>query len=188
MTDTTLATVQQLAAFLQTTIDDTDASATLYLQIASDMVRDYLQQQLDFTADDPFLADPIGGAYVVLPELPVTDVSLVEVFADAAWSTVDPVNYTVSKRLGIVAGRPGCGVFWPSDPESWRVTYSHGFADIPESIVGAVLGVAARAYATPVGVDSERIGGYNVKYAMQASGFSPIEQAGLNRYLVPRVA
>jgi hypothetical protein len=39
-----------------------------------------------------------------------------------------------------------------------------------------------------VAVDSERIGGYQVKYAIESAGFSPIELAALNRFRVARVA
>ena len=188
MTDTALASPAQLGAFLQETIAPDDTSALLYLSIASGMVRDYLHQQITEEVGDVLLADPIDGSYVLLPELPVSAVSLVETFDGITWTTVAPANYTVSKRLGMLAGKPGTGVQWPSEPESWRVTYSHGFNEVPDSIVGAVLGVAARAYSSPVAVDSERIGGYQVKYLIESAGFSPLEKIALDRYKVPGIA
>lgn len=183
-----LATPAQLSAFLQQPLDDFDASALLMLDIASGMVRDFLQQDLTPAVDDVLIVDPVNSAYAVLPELPITDVSLVEVFDGTTWSAVLPAFYTVSKRTGLVSAVPNTGIQWPADPESWRVTYSHGFTTIPASIVGAVLGVAARAYASPAGVDSERIGGYQVKYGMEADGFSAIERKGLARHINPRIA
>lgn len=183
-----LATVAQLRAFLNegTTPVDADPAATLMLQIASGMVRDYLQQNITQVVDDVVLLDPING-YLLLPELPVTAVSLVETFDGTAWSTVDPSSYSVSKRLGMIGALPGF-TLWPVLPESWRVTYTHGYAVVPDSILGAVLGVAGRGYASPLSIDSERIGGYQVKYAMESDGFSAIEKVGLNRYLVARVS
>lgn len=189
MSDTPLATVGQLAAYMKETIAADDASALIYLQIASGLVRDYLQRELTAATADVVVLDPLDGAYIFLPELPISAVSLVEVFdhSTQTWSTAAAGTFTVSARLGIIAGRPGVGVCWPSDPGSWRVTYDHGFDDIPDGIVGVVLGVAARGYATDPGVESERIGGYNVKYSTD-SDFSAIEQKALNRYLLPRVA
>jgi len=56
------------------------------------------------------------------------------------------------------------------------------------TIVGVVLGVAARAYSSPAGIDSERVGGYQVKYNMEAEGFTGIERKALARYINPRIA
>jgi len=188
MTDTPLATVDQLASFMQLPLASDDPTATLLLDIASGMVRDYLKQQLDQATDDVVLLDPINGAYLMLPELPVASVSLVEYLdasvSPAVWTTADPSTYTVSARLGMIAGSPGCGIYWPSTPASWRVTYTHGYSPIPSSLVGVVLGVAARAYSSPAGIELERIGGYQVKYAVEAAGFSAIELITLNRYKV----
>jgi len=189
MADTALATVNQLGAYLKQTFATDDPSAVLYLSIASGMVRDFLQQEITAVTDDVVLLDPIDGSFLLLPELPVTDVSLVETFDGTTWTTADPTTYTVSKRLGMIAGKPDVGVTWPTDPETWRVTYDHGYATVPDAIVGVTLGVAARAYATEPGVDLERVGGYQVKYAtVEADGFSPIELKALGRYMTPRVA
>ena len=186
-----LATPAQLGAFMQQPLADTDATALLLLDIASGMVRDFLQQQLDAVAGDVVLLDPVGTT-IFLPEMPVTAVTLVETFNNSVvpgvWSTADPLTYTISKRLGIIAALPYTGVTWPSGPESWRVTYSHGYAVMPSTIVGKVLGVAARAYASPAGVDMERLGGYQVKYSMETGGFTPSEEKALARYVNPRIA
>lgn len=196
MSETPLATVQQLASFMQLSLASDDPTATLMLQIASDMVRDELKQDLDAVPNDVVVLDPINAAYVVLPELPVADVTLLEILdttqTPAVWTTVDPSLYTVSLRLGVIAGLPGCGVFWPPTPGSWRVTYSHGygvgttplpgFPVLPNSLLGVVLGVAARAYSSPASIEQERIGGYQVKYAVEADGFSPLESKTLANY------
>lgn len=187
---TALATPAQLAAYMQTTISDTDTSALLILQIASGMVQDAIQQNISAVNNDAILVDPIDGAYALLPELPVTAVTLVEISSDngATWTTVPATNYTVSLKQGIVSAVPNCSTSYPSTPGSWRITYSHGFATVPDAILGVVLGVAARTYSAPAGVDSERIGGYQVKYQMLADGLSPIEKSSLNRYVVPRIS
>lgn len=192
MSETPLATVDQLAAYLQQPLATGDPSATLMLTIASAMVRDELQQEITAVAGDVALLDPINGAYVLLPEMPVTAVTTVETYDNTVtpgvWTVQDPTTYTVSMRLGIIAALPGLGVTWPTTPESWRVTYDHGYMVVPDGLVGVCLGVAARTYSTPAGAESERIGGYQVKYAMQADGFNPLEKVVLDRYRLGRVA
>lgn len=182
-----LATVDQLAAFMQLpSLASDDPTATLLLDIASDMVRDKLKQQLDATTDDVVELDPINGATIRLPELPVTNVTLVEYLdstvTPAVWTTADPSTYTVSRKTGMITVKPWSGVCWPTDPESWRVTYTHGFTTLPSSLLGVVLGVAARAYASPASIEQERLGGYQVKYAVEAAGFSALELQTLNTY------
>jgi hypothetical protein len=188
-----LATPAQLGSLLKETIGPTDASALLILDIASGMVRDHLELNgyaLDAVTADVVLLDPVAGGIVLFLEgLPVTAVTLVETFDGTVWTTVAPATYTVSKRLGMISALPYTGVTWPSDPETWRVTYNHGFVVLPSSILGVVLGVAARAWGNPGGtVASETFGPHSVKYAMEAGGFSPIEEKALARYVNPRVA
>lgn len=187
MSDTPLATPAQLGAYLQEDIPDSDPSALLYLAIASGMVRDYLQQEIT-QATDTVLLDPSTGLTLLLPELPVTAVSLVETFDGTAWTTAAATSYRVSLRTGVVSAVPYTGIQWPCVAESLRVTYTHGFPTVPDTIVGAVLGVAARAYSSSAGAESERIGGYQVKYQMESEGFSAIEKMGLSRYMVARIA
>jgi hypothetical protein len=185
---TSLATVDQLAAYLQQPITAGDPAATLMLQIASGAVRDELQQDLDYVAHDVQILDPINGWTIVLPQMPVTDVTLVEYLdANQVWTTADPALYTVSLRTGIIQAMSYTGIPWPAVPASWRVTYSHGYNPIPDGLVGVCLGVAARTYSTPAGTESEKIGGYNVKYAIHADGFSPVELKILSRYRLGRV-
>lgn len=193
MSDAPLATVAQLAAYLQQPLADNDASGLLYVQIASAMVRDYLQQTITSVTGDVVLVDPIPGYgfSILLPEMPVTAVTLVETLDDSVipsvWTTADPTTYTVSLPLGVVAAKPYTGVTWPTDPGYWRVTYNHGFTAVPDGLSGVVVSVAAREYASPAGVDLERVGGYQVKYSI-GGGFTDLEQKILNRYLLPRVA
>lgn len=183
-----LATVDDLASFVQSTLDPADPSPALYLSIASGMVRDYLQQEITQVVDDIVYCDPVGGSFVALDELPVGSVSLVETTADggATWTTADPTTYTVSRRTGLIFAKPYTGVCWPGDPESWRVTYTHGYATVPDTIKGICLSVAARGFSIPVGVDSERVGQRQVKYDL--GELTDVQELALSRYRVARVA
>lgn len=182
-----IATVEQLGDFLGQTIAN-DSAAQLYLDIAAGMVRDYLHQELTYHIEDSVVLDPINGANVLLPELPVEKVTKLEVQIDGAWTTVDPTRYVVSAATGFVVGLPHSDIRWPFTSGTWRVTYTHGFQDVPDTIRGVVLGVAARGYASPVGVQQERVGNYQVRYAVESAGFSPIERAALARYVQARIA
>ncbi|MEO7018341.1 MAG: hypothetical protein ABI067_17675 [Leifsonia sp.] len=190
MTDTPLATTDQLGAYLQQTFDPADPSALLVLKVASAIIRDFLQQEITAVAGDVVVLDPIDGAYGFLPELPVTAVTLFETYdrTTSTWSTADPTTYAVSTRLGVVTALSGSGVSWPADPGTWRVTYNHGFATVPDGLMSVCVSLAARIYVTEDGIDMERIGGYQVKYQSDADGFSPLQLKILGRYISPRIA
>ncbi len=183
-----LASIDDLNNFSQLAIDPSDTAAAFLLKVASGMVRRYLDQDITAAVADVEYCDPIAGC-VLLAQMPVKSVSLVETTTDGVtWTTVDPASYTVSKRTGVVAARPWSGVQWGSDPESWRVTYTHGFDDVPDELKGVVCSVAARFYSTPSGIDMERTGQRQVKYNLESAGFDPMEKLILSAFRIPRVA
>ncbi|MDP9184812.1 MAG: hypothetical protein M3O29_03970 [Actinomycetota bacterium] len=184
-----LATVADLNNFSQLALDPADTSAAFLLSVASGMIRRYLEQDITVTTNDVEYADPVGPV-VLLRQLPVTSVSLVETTTDGGvtWTTVAPANYTVSKRQGVVAARPWTGIQWGADPESWRITYTHGYATVPDEINGVCCSIAARFYSTPAGIDMERTGQRQVKYSLESAGFSGMEAMVLSAFRNPRVA
>ncbi|MFJ4166292.1 hypothetical protein ACIPY5_12110 [Microbacterium sp. NPDC089698] len=182
--DEPLATVGDLAAFLQEQIPPDDPSALLYLRLASGQVRDYLGQHLTKVDDDAVELDPYESRVVFLPELPIVSVSQVETLSDGVWTVRDPAEYTVSKRTGRIRVLTGG---WPCSDGSWRVTYTHGLDVIPDGIVSVVLSVAGDGYSTPVGVDNERIGQRSIKYTARAREFSDVELAALDSHRLGRI-
>lgn len=188
MSDTPLATVAQLAAYLKITLDPADATATLLLDIASGVIRDYLDQEVTTVAADVVLLEPPAWqAQIMLPQVPVAAVSLVETFDGTNWNTADPSTYLVSLRVGTITGINVYPNSWPSNPGTWRVTYDHGFTDIPATLTGLTLKLAANQWTTPNGIDSESLGGYSVKYAMQQD-FTAIEKRAIGKYMNPLVS
>lgn len=183
-----LASIDDLNNFSQLAIDPSDTAAAFLLKVASGMVRRYLQQDVTAVAGDVEYCDPVAGG-VLLSQLPVTAVSQVETSADGVtWTAADPASYVVSRRLGIVSARSGYGVHWPSTPESWRITYSHGYETVPDELKGVVCSIAARFYSTPAGIDMERTGQRQVKYNLESGGFDPMERLILDGFRIPRVA
>lgn len=189
-TPSDLITVAELADYTQLPLLDTDQSTLFIIKVASNMVRDYLHQDLYFVASDIAYCDPLNGQSVFLDQLPVARVLTVEYSVDSGVTWVIPpaTSYTVSRRTGIVAAKPYSGVPWPSDPESWRITYDHGFNPIPDTIKGVVSEIGGRIYASPIGVDLERIGQRQIKYAVESTGLSPLMQIALDHYKVTRIA
>lgn len=187
---TDLASVEELAAYSQQSIDPDDPAALFLLKVASGMIRTYLGQTVTFVENDVEYVDPVNGSFATLSEMPVASVALVEVSHDGGltWTAVPPTAYKVSRRTGTISVRHGGGVRWPTDEESWRVTYSHGYEAVPPELAGVCCGLAARYYSTPVAVDMERIGQRQVKYNIEANGFSPLESLALDGVRLARVA
>jgi len=184
-----LATVEDLNRFSQLGLDPADPSAVFLLTVASGMIRRYLGQDITQVTGDVEYVDPVGGAYAFLAQLPVQSVLSVETSADGStWDLVPPENYTVSRRLGIVYAKPYTGERWPSEPESWRVTYWHGYATVPDELKGVCCSIAARFYSTPAGIDMERTGQRQVKYSLESAGFSGMEVMVLASFRTPRIA
>lgn len=188
-----LAEPADLGRFLGETIPDTDTRALLLLDLASGQVRTYLGHPVIEVTETVEL-DPLPGACVLLPAAPVTAVHEVATAGPAGWLARDPADYAVSKATGMIRGRStgridlGYRGQWPTDPGSWRVTYSHGYPTVPSTVLGVVLAVAARLWVTPQGVDSERVGDYQVKYTAAGGVFTTVEQAALDRYRLLGVA
>jgi len=182
--------VDDLGKYMQQTIAADDPTAGFLLLVASGMIRAYLGQTVSQVIDDVEYVDPVNGSFAALSQLPVTAVSLVEVTNDGGttWTPVPATAYKVSRRRGTISTRWGNSVRWPSDEESWRVTYTHGFGSVPPEIIGVCCGLAARYYSTPVAVDMERIGQRQVKYAIEADGFSPLESIALAAFRVGKLA
>jgi hypothetical protein len=185
-----LATVENLAAYAQQSIAADDASANFLLLVASGMIRAYLGQTITQVVDDVEYVDPVNGRFASLAQLPVVSVSKVEFTYDSGenWTLVPATAYKVSRRLGTITARRGSTVRLPFDEESWRVTYTHGFEEVPAEIVGVCCGLAARYYSTPIAVDMERVGQRQVKYAIESEGFSALESLALSQFRLARLA
>lgn len=189
-TSTDLASVEELADFSQLPLDTDDATAGFLIKVASGMIRTYLGQIVTLVEDDVEYVDPVNGFFASLEQLPVVSVSQVEVSSDGGltWAVAPPSSYKVSRRTGTIATRSGTVVRWPSDEESWRVTYTHGFESVPPELVGVCCGLAARYYSTPIAVDMERVGQRQVKYNIEAAGFSAMESMALSAFRLARMA
>ncbi len=159
------------------------ARAQALLSDASAVVRAYTRQNFDLVTDDEVVLRATGGR-ISLPGRPVQGVSRVEVIGG---SDALP-DFTLADWLfdGIDTVRIGEGAavinlpeaWWDDDgyPGTYRVTYTHGYAEVPAEVLSVVCGVVLRVLTNPSGYRSETVGSYSVTYAVPATG----EQLGTN--------
>lgn len=153
--------------------------ATVLLGDASAAVRRYTGQTFAVVASDPVILRPVG-AFLVLPQLPVTAVEEVRGLAEEGvpgdplsgwtWDGLDRIDITT---VGLF-GDPWWP--WPYGPDSFRVLYDHGPDAVPDDVITVVCGMVLRVIFAPSpseGMSSERIGQYSYQMSQQVNGGSP---------------
>ena len=193
MTLPALATLDDVAAIIGrplTSIETTNG--TRLLGMASGMVRRYTRQQITQTVDDVITLNGVWGHSLPLPQRPVQSVKSV-LFGNAtapstSWKLVGDDLFIGSGSYqpdygylnnmttalwgpaGSVMGPSATGANWQGPQTNVTVTYTHGYAEVPYDIVNEVAGMVALQLSTSVGVDKERIGGYQVDYQRGEGG------------------
>lgn len=166
------ATTAHMMDFLQLEIEH-EAAAMRALAEATAAVRNYCRQYFELVAGEEITLDCNGGTKLFLPELPVTAVTAV--VEDGEALTVDD-DYKLGQH-GILH-RMGGGQ-WASGIQIIAVTYSHGYANLPEDIVAVTTRAACRAYQAGLraaevdgvlGISSKALGDFSVTYASEAGG------------------
>ncbi len=194
-------TVSDIAAFLQITIADDNASVLRAIEEASETIRNYCHQRIDEAEDDELTIDCYGGTKLFLPELPVTGVASV---VEDGETLTDGTDYKLGQH-GILYRLNGN---WKTGVQVITVTYTHGRSAIPDDVKAICVRAAARAYQAGLrmaamegvpGVQAQSIGDYSVQYAGEQGGGSsdggilgasaapvllPSEKRILNRYRV----
>lgn len=179
-----LATADELEAYAQQGTLDA-AAADLALRLASAAVRRHTRQTLTFVGGDTVELE--GGERVLkLPQRPVVvdasnPLTVVEI-PDGSGVEVPAVEGTAFIRYGseLRRGEPLYGqtrlMGWPWGRPAgiWadrvRVTYSHGWTEIPDEIVGVCLDLAAATLSNPNRLRSEAVGGESVTYTVETFG------------------
>ncbi|MET9147306.1 hypothetical protein [Streptomyces sp. NPDC004042] len=163
-----LATVDELAAWMQRDPDELPEGAELVLDTASAIVRAEARQR--FTRGTTTVALAPRGQVVTLPQRPVVDVELVR----AGGRELRPDEYRLWRDELWFAGSFGSVV----------VTYTHGYGQVPADVRAVVLTLAGRVLNNPADLRQESVGSVNVTYAAETIGASlaPIERDQLARY------
>lgn len=179
-----LATVADLEAYAQRGSLDA-AAADLALRVASAAIRRHTRQTITFVENETVLLEG-GERSLKLPQRPlvvdgshpltvveIPDGSGVELSAvegrdfirqGSELSRGEPF-YVSTRTMGWPWGRP-FGIW----ADRVRVTYSHGFEEIPDDVVGVCLDLAAATLSNPNRLRSEAVGGESVTYTVETFG------------------
>lgn len=154
------ATIADLEKVLGRDLPAQDPPALFALDSATAMVRAVLGQYIEEVEDEVITLDGTGTRVLLLPETPVSDVSLIEIDGEELDS-----DYYQWSADGYVRKLNGV---WIGDLRSIEVTYSHGYATTPALIVSVTANLAARLLDTPLVIRQETIGAYSVSYTSSA--------------------
>lgn len=209
---TLLASMEDFAHSRGVGFDPTDIQAMIALEGASGVVRAYCNRIFDYAEDEEITVAPHGTAGLLLPEIPVHEVSEVTLVAPNGDETaLDVTDWFVDGATGILYRISTTGTYpWYWDWASWyrypsaarvRVTYTHGYnlpgealiegvPDLPAEISLVVMQIAARnfTYAAQGGqlVRSKSVGSYSVTYetssAESTSSLLDTERLVLEKY------
>lgn len=168
------AAVSDIAAFLQVDIDTPAklVAAEAALVAASAAIRNYCKQTISLVEDDEITLDSAGGMRLMLPELPVLEVT--EVIEDEETLVVDD-----DFKLGQHGILHRVGRTWAVGIQIVTVTYSHGYTIIPDDIIAVCTRAAARAFQAGLraaetegvpGISSKALGDFSVSYQAEQGG------------------
>lgn len=169
--------------------------ATILLDTATAAIQAYTGQTLSLATSTAITLPGNYTGRLDLPERPASAPTLVKL-GDTTFS--EDVDYVFDGQWSLYRGLAAVGVFNATLPESFltgyadwggpqtqiTVTYTHGFATIPNDIKGVCLALAARSLQSPDGVNSESVGSYSVSYSRTGGAVSLLteERAMLDRY------
>lgn len=186
------ATEAELEAYTGASIDT--SRATILLDVATAAIKAYTNQTLSRVTNDTVILPGNHTNTLELPERPVISIGAVSI-GDTAL-TVDS-DFVWDGRSGLLRGTAVSGVLvindgplvsgtgdWGGPGAQVSVTYTHGFATIPDDIKGVCLALAARSLQSPDGVNSETIGSYSVSYSRTGGAVSLLDEERrlLDRY------
>ncbi|MFF3552935.1 hypothetical protein ACFYXL_05905 [Streptomyces tsukubensis] len=162
-----LATLDQLAGWMQRDRAELPAGAALVLDVASSVVRGEARQGFTRGTSSATLY-PDRGA-VLLPQRPVIGVQSVrrgtELVPADRWRLV-------RDRVHVLGD------------QAVTVTYVHGYATVPGDVLAVVLTLAARVLGNPRDLRQESVGSVSVTYSAETIGASlaPADRDLLARY------
>lgn len=157
------ATAADLAELLGETFDATrTAQANAALELASATIQGWTRQTIELVAGDTVTLRGTWDEELVLPQRPVVAVTAVSV--DGTALTADDWRLWGSSLVRVGYGN------WAGPDVAVAVTYSHGWAVIPDVIRAVTMQIAVRLMANPGLVQAESIGTYSVTYGSEAGG------------------
>ena len=165
-----------------------DASrATVVLDAATGAIQGWTRQTISEVAGDAVELRGTWKPVLELPERPVTAVTSVSV--DGVAQTVDDDYVVVRNELRRPEGWDSQLRFSVFGPEGWggpdvvvAVTYTHGFATVPDDVKGVCLQLAGRMYLNPEAAAMKVIDGHTFQYGLDFLALTDGEKATLRKY------
>lgn len=150
-----------------------DDGAIIAIDAACQIVRDVCGQTLDEVVDDEQVFDGTGTDCLVLPEVPVTEVSTVSI--DDGTDLTEVTDWVLGRQGRLLRTSANGAAFWPLGRQNVIVTYSHGWSEVPESVRMVALAVANRIVVQGPAMN-ESIGGDSVAYAVASTDLTSTER------------
>jgi len=155
-----LATPAELAAWMQVDESELPPSAPSVLDVVSSIVRAEARQGFTRGQSTAILYPDCGQ--VALPQRPVISVDDVE--GATSWELRRDVLLVDAPRV--------------------RVTWTHGYSEVPGDVKAVVLSAATRVLTNPLDIRQESVGSISMTYASETIGasLSPADRDLLARY------
>lgn len=169
-------TPTELSEFTGQTVTDEFVCAA-----ACDVVRSLTEQDVTLVEDDEIVLDGTATDALLLPQLPVVEVSEVSEDGDE----VDAEDYVVNDA-GVLL-KPGGK--WCQGRQNVAITYSHGFAydpdedvnEIPADLRMVALSIAQRLLRN-TDAKSLTLGSYSISFATEKADIGTTEKLILDKY------
>jgi hypothetical protein len=153
--DALLATVDDVAALAGPELSIDPERCERLLAMASKAVRTYTAQTLTLVEDDEVIVISDGTEELVLSQRPVVDVTHIEIEEREVPGRVSWDSFGHLRRRD--------GLPWGRRYDHVGVVYTHGYAPVPDDIVGLVAakvaGFLAASEANPGGLRALQVGG-----------------------------
>lgn len=161
-----LCTVTDIENFLLVTIHTDaakNASALRAIDEATEAIKNYCHQVIELVAGDAITLDCVGGTKIFLPQVPVISVASVVEDGEALVVTDDYIlgQYGILHRVDDD---------WATGIQIVTLTYTHGYATIPDDVVGVCTRAASRAYQA--GLAAAAVGAVSGVTAMTLGDYS----------------
>lgn len=169
-----LASPSDLA--LRTGLPDTDPKLLQALTRASSRFRDAVGHEVSVVLDDEVDLSGDGTTILHLLARPIIGTPTVTIGGSAV------ADFQTGRRSGMLRRMGG----WAEGLENISVTYSHGYAQIPEGISNAVLEAAEANMNIMTGIESISTGDESVKLSavLAGGGATPAWTEAVARYEV----
>jgi hypothetical protein len=180
---TRFATVEELGFVLGQAVPDEDAErAAFAIQMASAIIQsEYPRFTFDGAVEDEeFVVHGEPGPAILLPHLPVIEVS--EVDEDGTILTED-TDYTLLPA-GIIQRYSRLGWGTVGLLSRTIITFTYGYETVPDDVKRVCLTLAKRWYSNPTGVQAESITNYSRQFGSE-DRYEESELESLSRYRMP---